>query len=90
VRFIDEHDRVGRQVVVERRRRLAGLASREVARVVLDALAEAQLVEHFQVEAGALLDALALDQFLVGLEELDALAQLVLDRSTPSAPWRAA
>jgi hypothetical protein len=35
-----------------------------VARVVLDALAEAQLVEHFQVEAGALLDALAFDQLL--------------------------
>jgi hypothetical protein len=37
-----------------------------VARVVLDALAEAQLVEHLQVEAGALLDALGLDQ-LAGL-----------------------
>jgi hypothetical protein len=50
-----------------------------VPRVVFDALAEAQLVEHFQIEAGALLDALAFDQLLVGLEELDALAQLVLD-----------
>jgi hypothetical protein len=35
--------------------------------------------EHLEVEAGALLDALRLDQ-LVGLEELDALAQLDLDR----------
>jgi hypothetical protein len=39
-----------------------------VARVVLDALAEAQLVEHFEVEAGSLLDALAFDQLLVGLK----------------------
>jgi hypothetical protein len=36
--------------------------ARQVAGVVLDALAEAQLVEHFEVEAGALLDALRLDQ----------------------------
>jgi hypothetical protein len=46
-----------------------------VARVVLDALAEAQLVEHLEVEAGALLDALASTSFC-WLEELDALAQL--------------
>jgi hypothetical protein len=34
-------------------------------RVVLDALAEAHLVEHLEVEAGALLDALRLDQLAV-------------------------
>jgi hypothetical protein len=59
VRLVDEHQGVGRQVIDQRRRRLARLAAGEVARVVLDALAEAQFVEHFQVEAGSLLDALA-------------------------------
>jgi hypothetical protein len=47
-----------------------------VARVVLDALAEAQLVEHLEVEAGALLDALGLDQLAGLLEDLDAPAAL--------------
>ena len=51
-----------------------------MARVVLDALAEAELVEHLEVEAGALLDALRLDQLLFLVEELDALAQFRLDR----------
>ena len=69
-----------RQVVDQRRRRLARLASGQVARVVLDALAEAQLVQHLEVEARALLDALRLDQLALALEELDALAQLDLDR----------
>ncbi len=49
-------------------------------RVVFDTLAETQFIEHFQVEAGALFDALRLHQFAVRLEELDALAQFDLDR----------
>ena len=51
-----------------------------MARIVLDALAEAHLVQHLEVEARALLDALRLHQLAVLLEELDALAQLLLDR----------
>jgi len=51
-----------------------------VAGVVLDPLAETQLFEHLQVEAGALLDPLGLDQFLLVLEKLDSLAQFRLDR----------
>jgi hypothetical protein len=50
-----------------------------MARVVLDPLAEAQLGEHLEVEAGALLDALGLDQPAGLLEELDAFSQLRLD-----------
>ncbi len=42
-------------------------------------LAEADLVEHLQVVAGALLDALRLDQFVLALKERDALGQLDLD-----------
>src|SRR5207247_6370695 len=53
---------------------------RQVPRVVLDALAEAELGQHFEVEARALLDALRLDQPACFLEELDAAAQLQLDR----------
>ncbi len=80
VALIDDHQGVGRQVVDEGRRRLAGLASRQMPRIILDPLAEAQLGEHLEVEAGALLDALRLDQAPGLLEEIDALAQLRLDR----------
>jgi len=47
--------------------------------VVFDTLAEADLVEHFQIELGALLDTLRLDQLVVGGEPGDALAKLFLD-----------
>ena len=77
--LVDDHERVVRQIVDQRGGRLAGLASGQMARVILDALAEAQLGEHLQVEAGALLDALRLQQLALALEELDALAQLGLD-----------
>ena len=80
VALVDDHQRVLRQVVDQRRRRLARLAARQVPRVVLDALAEAELGQHLEVEARALLDALRLEQPACLLEELDAAAQLQLDR----------
>jgi hypothetical protein len=49
-------------------------------RVVLDPLAETHLVQHLEIEARALLDALALDELVVRLEPLDAIPQLGLDR----------
>ncbi len=79
MRLVDEHQRVGRQVVDQRRRRLAGAAARQVARVVLDALAVADLGHHLEVEARALLDALRLDQLHLADEEFLLLVQLDLD-----------
>ena len=77
--LVQEHQRVGRQVVHQRRRRLAGRGPREVAGVVLDALAVAHLLQHLEVEARALFQPLRLDQ-LASLDELvQALAQFVLD-----------
>src|SRR5207247_8436432 len=80
VALVDDHQRVVRQIIDQGGWRLARLAPREVARVVLDALAEAKLRQHLEVEARALLDALRLDQAARLLEELDAAAQLRLDR----------
>src|SRR5439155_17067131 len=60
--------------------RLAGLAPRQVARVVLDALAESDLDHHLDIEARALLDALGLDQLHLRHEELLLLRELDLDR----------
>ena len=79
VALVDDEERVRRQVVDERGRRLARGAAREVARVVLDALAEAQLVQHLEVEVGALLQPLQLQELALLLEEVEPLAQLRLD-----------
>ena len=79
MRLVDEHQRRRRQVVDERRRRLARLAARQVARVVLDALAVADLGHHLEVEARPLLDALRLDQLHLADEEVLLLVQLDLD-----------
>ena len=62
VALVDDQQRVLGQVVDQRRRRLARLAAGEVARVVLDALAEADALHHLEVEARALLEPLRLDQ----------------------------
>ena len=58
VGFVDEEEEVAGNVVEQGRRRLAGQASGEVARVVLDAVAVADGLDHLEIEAGALVDAL--------------------------------
>ncbi len=58
VAFIDDQDGVLRQVVQQRRRRLAGRPPGEVPRVVLDAVAVADLADHLEVEHRALVQAL--------------------------------
>jgi hypothetical protein len=59
--------------------RLAGVAAGEVARVVLDAVADADRLQHLQVVGGALLQPLRLQQKPVAHELLDAPLQLRLD-----------
>ncbi len=80
VALVDDQQRVVRQVVEQGRRRLARRASREMARVVLDALAVAELLHHLDVEAGALLEALGLQELVVRAQKLQALGELHLDR----------
>ncbi len=79
VALVDDHESIVWQIVDQRGRRLARVASGQMARVVFDALAETQLGEHLQIEARALLDALSFQELALALEELDALAQLGLD-----------
>ncbi len=62
VRLVDDEQEVVRKVVEERRRRLPRRASGEVARVVLDAVAVAELLDHLQVEHRALVEPLGLEQ----------------------------
>ncbi len=62
VALVDDDQGVGRQVLDQHRRGLARPPPREVARVVLDAVAVAQLAQHLHVEQRALLQALGLQQ----------------------------
>ena len=63
--FVYHQKRVGGQVVVQGRRRFARLTPGEVARVVFDAGAVAELYHHFQIKAGALLKPLRFYQFVL-------------------------
>ena len=62
VAFVDEDQRIVGHVFEQGRRRIARRAAGEVARIVLDAGAGAGGLQHLQVEAGALLQPLRLQQ----------------------------
>ena len=79
VRLVDDDERVLRQVVDQGGRLLARLAPGEVARVVLDAVAVADLAQHLHVEERALLEPLRLQQPAARAEEAEPLPQLVGD-----------
>ena len=79
VAFVDEDQRIVRQVFEQGGRRFAGLAAREVARIVLDARAGARRHHHLDVEHGALLEALGLQQAARIVELGKPDAQVVLD-----------
>ena len=79
VALVDDAEEILREVVEQRVRRRAGRAAVQVARVVLDAGAEADLADHLQVVAGALLQALGLEQLAFLVELGEPLLQLRLD-----------
>ncbi|MDT4864684.1 hypothetical protein FQZ97_994530 [compost metagenome] len=64
--LVDHQQGISRQVVVERRRCLAGRTAGQIPGVVLDAIAITQLEDHLQVEAGTLLQALGFHQLVGG------------------------
>ena len=82
--LVDDRDVVGREVVEERRRRLARRPAREVAGVVLDAGAVADLPHHLEVEPRPLLEPLGLEELLLRLELLEPHRR-ARPRSTPAA-----
>ena len=57
----------------------AGSAPVDVARIVLDARARADFLEHLQVEGGAHAQALLLEQLILATEPREAIVELVLD-----------
>ena len=79
VALVGEDDGVVGDVLEEGGGRLAGLAPGQVARVVLDAGAGAGRLQHLEVEGGALLQPLRLEQLALGDELVEALAELRAD-----------
>ena len=79
VRLVDDEQPVRREVVEQRPRPRARFAPREVARVVLDAGAVAELAHHLEVEGRPLAEPGALEDAALGFEPADALLHLGLD-----------
>ena len=79
MRLVDDQQPVRREVVEQRPRPGAGLAPREVARVVLDAGAVAELAHHLEVERRPLAEPGGLEHPALGLELADPLLHLDLD-----------
>ena len=79
VRLVDEHQEIVGEVVQQRPGRAPRRAPSQVAGVVLDTRAIARLPQHLQVVAGALLQALGLQQLILLLQLGQPLLQLLLD-----------
>ena len=77
--FVDHQQRIVRQVVEQARRRFAGLAVGQIARVVLDTAAVAELLHHLQIETRALFQPLRFDQFVLLFQIAQAVAQFFAD-----------
>ena len=77
--FIGEHERVVGQVFEQGRRRFAGLAAGEIARIVLDAGAGAGGFQHLDVEHRALLKPLRFQKTAGVVEFGQPLLQFALD-----------
>jgi len=90
VGFVDDQQGVLWQVVEQGRGWLPFLAAGQIARVVFYAAAVPDLLDHFQIETGTLLQSLCLHQLVIGPEVLDSVAELiadVLDDSEYAFPW---
>jgi hypothetical protein len=68
VGLVDENHKVVREVVEQRERCVPAAAPLEDPRVVLDPVAEAELLEHLEVVLGALPDPVRLEQLPLLLE----------------------
>ncbi len=79
VAFIDENQRIVGNIFKQGRRRLAGFAAREIARIIFDACAGAGCFQHFQIESRALIKALGFQQAACAGQFIKAVFQLLLD-----------
>ncbi len=82
VRLVHEDEEVVREVVEQRERVSSRRAALEDARVVLDPVAEAELLHHLEVVLGALPQPVRLEHLVLRFELLDPLLELVRISST--------
>ncbi len=68
MRFVHDDEKILGEIIEEARRPLAGFASRQMTRVVLNAGACADLEHHFDVEVGSRLETLRLEKLAGGLQ----------------------
>ena len=87
VRLVDDDEEVLGEVVEQRVRRLARRAPVDVPRVVLDAVAEADLLHHLEVERRAHAQPLRLEQLALPLELGEPLGEFDLDRARSRGAW---
>ena len=68
VAFVDDQEKIVREVVEEGPGRRAGRFAVEVTAVIFAAVAVAHFAQHFQVEAGALFQAVCFQHFVLSVE----------------------
>ena len=79
VRLIDKEQKIGRKIVEEAGRRLARLPAIQMAGVILNASAVAELLDHLEVELCALLKTFSLQELALALEFPEASAKFLTD-----------
>ena len=77
--LVDDAQKIVREVIDQRIRRLSGLTPIKMSRVVLDAAAKPHGFQHLKIVVHAHLQPLSLKQLALFLELLQAPAQLLLD-----------
>lgn len=78
--FVNEKQRIIRDIFEQRRRRLTGIAAGEITRIVFDTGAGAGRLQHFDVVARALFQPLGFQQASRLFQLGEADPQLFLDR----------
>ena len=79
VALIDKDEVIVRQIVQQRGRRFARQTTGKMPRIILDSVAISDLPDHFQIEHGALIQPLRLDQLAILFELRMPADQLFID-----------
>ncbi len=80
VAFVGEDESIVGQIFEERRRRIARIAARQIARIIFDAGARARRLHHLHIERRALFETLRFEELAGIVKLVEALFQLGLDR----------
>ncbi len=78
--LVDDEERVLRQVIEQRRRRLARGAAGQVPRIILDPVAVANLPNHLEVEHRPLVQPLRLEKLALRFQPRSVPRELLFDR----------